>query len=122
MDNQPTPQVPRFGSTRRTAKVTIGSLSAGWPAVTVQQALDEVARELSVRERLYVRWVEEGKHTDTDARDRLTRMIKTAAILQSLADDEGLRNLVQMHLNETLAEADDGETATPVPSGTPDPY
>lgn len=111
-----------FGKARQTAKVTIGNLSGGWQETTVQQALDEIARELGVRERLYVKWVEEGKHSETEARDKLRRMIKAASILQALVDDSGLWMAVQSQLEETIGPASDGEPANPVPAGPATPF
>jgi hypothetical protein len=48
---------------------------------TVQEARDEVARELSVRERYYGRWVQEGKLSKTDAKVRLSGIRAAALVL-----------------------------------------
>lgn len=97
-----TQQMPRFGTTKATATepVTTDSLAAGWEKRTVQEALDEVARELGVRERVYVRWVQDGKHSKSDACDRLQRMILAAAILHEICEDQGLSNAISAKLAE----------------------
>ena len=53
-------------------------------AKPLQAALDEVERELSVRERCYDRWVQERKLSKTDADDRGTRMTWAAGFLGML--------------------------------------
>lgn len=40
----------------------------------LQEAVDEVERELNVRRRCFGRWVEEGKVSRTDAQDRIDRL------------------------------------------------
>lgn len=52
----------------------------------IQLALDEVNRERLVRERCFPRWIGEGKISKSDARDRLSRIIKAEEILQKLLD------------------------------------
>lgn len=96
--------LPKFSSNaqNRTAskpgQVTPDSLAAGWHTRTIQEALDEVARELGVRERLYARWVEEGKHSLSDAQDRMQRIIMAAALLQVLCDNAECAKQVSCHL------------------------
>lgn len=90
--------MPKFGN-QPTAKVTTDSLAAGWESRSLQEALDEVGRELGVRERLYAKWCLDGKHTESDARDRLQRMIKAASVLQAIVNDPGLLGVVEMHLD-----------------------
>lgn len=91
MQNQAS-TMPRFGSKQSapTAPVTADSLSAGWQSRTLQEALDEVARELGVRERIYAKWVMENKHTVSDAADRMQRMILAAAVLDAIIKDDEL--------------------------------
>lgn len=69
-----------------TAQHTADSLGAGWAKRTVQEALDEVAREIGVRERCFPKWIADGKVSSSDAKDRLERLIKAAQILQSALD------------------------------------
>ena len=52
----------------------------------VEGALGEVQRELQVRERCYPRWVDEGKMSRIDAKDRLERQIQAAELLALLLD------------------------------------
>jgi hypothetical protein len=52
----------------------------------IEQALSEVSRELSVRNRCFPRWVQEKKLDAVEARDRQERMEAAAAFLQSLLD------------------------------------
>jgi len=42
---------------------------------TKEEALSELEREKNVRQRCYDRWVQEGRLTAVDARDRLDRLI-----------------------------------------------
>jgi len=53
-------------------------------SVTDQHAYDEAMRELQVRERLYARWVKEGKISRTDARVRLDSQARICFLLASL--------------------------------------
>lgn len=46
-----------------------------------QSAFDELRRELDVRNRLYPRWVELGKITKSEARDRYERLKAAIALL-----------------------------------------
>lgn len=55
-------------------------------SVTNQHAYDEGMRELQVRERLYGRWVQEGKISRTDARVRLDSQARICFLLASLPD------------------------------------
>ena len=41
---------------------------------TIQEALDEVYRELMVRKRCFPRWVSDGRVSATDAQDRIDRL------------------------------------------------
>lgn len=47
----------------------------------VEAALGEVQRERQVRERCYPRWVEEGKMSRIDAKDRMSRQIQAEELL-----------------------------------------
>ena len=81
-----------------TAAVTADSLSAGWEKRTIREALDELARELGVRERIYAKWVLDNKHTVSDASDRMQRMIKAASVLDAICKDPGLLGVIETHL------------------------
>lgn len=52
----------------------------------VEMALGELQRERLVRERCYPRWVEEGKVSRIDAKDRLTRQLLAEEIMQVVLD------------------------------------
>lgn len=79
-------------------EITAESLADGWQSRTIQEALDEVARELGVRERVYARWVMENKHSQSDACDRLQRMIMAAALIQAMVDNPEIAKQVSCHL------------------------
>lgn len=49
----------------------------------LQEALDEVERELNVRRRCFPRWVAEGRVSRTDAQDRVDRL---ASAMEALSN------------------------------------
>lgn len=49
-----------------------------------QSAYDELKRELDVRDRLYPRWVDAGKLTKSEARDRFNRLKEAIKMLETL--------------------------------------
>jgi len=55
-------------------------------ASSIEEAWSELARERSVRERCYEKWVADGKLPWADARDRYARIIKAEAFLKALCD------------------------------------
>lgn len=55
-----------------------------------QEALDEVKRELSVRQRCFPRWVRDGRVSATDAQDRIDRLATAYDLLEGLVN--GLLN------------------------------
>ena len=46
--------------------------------------MDEVERELNVRARCFPRWIDDGRVSKTDARDRLDRLATALTILETL--------------------------------------
>jgi len=52
----------------------------------IEPALGEISREKQVRERCYPRWVEEGKMSRIDAKDRMSRQIMAEEILLLFLD------------------------------------
>ena len=52
----------------------------------LQEAVDELERELTVRSRCFPRWVTEGRVSRSDAIDRLDRMATAHAWLESLCN------------------------------------
>lgn len=51
---------------------------------SLEEAHDEVDRELQVRDRIYDKWVKEGRMSKTEARDRMERMHAACQYLKSL--------------------------------------
>lgn len=51
----------------------------------ITEAVDELARELDVRDRCYDRWVADKKLSRTDAKDRMERMLAALGYLAQLA-------------------------------------
>lgn len=64
-------------------QTTAASLAEGWQHRSIEEALDEVAREIAVRERCFPRWITEGRISKSDAKDRLQRMLKAAFLLDA---------------------------------------
>lgn len=58
---------------------------------SIEEALSEVDRECKVRERCYTRWVEDGKLSSIDARDRYERLDAARKYLKHLLalEEEG---------------------------------
>jgi stage III sporulation protein SpoIIIAA len=52
----------------------------------IEEAHAEVERELHVRQRCFPRWVEEGRVSKMDAKDRLERLSVAEFILKNLLD------------------------------------
>jgi len=58
---------------------------------TKEEALSELEREKNVRMRCYERWVQEGRLTAVDARDRLDRIIAAIHFLKPAeAQEQGV--------------------------------
>lgn len=51
---------------------------------TLDEAMDEVRRELDVRRRIYDRWIMEGKLSRTEAMDRMCRLLTAMKALVEL--------------------------------------
>jgi hypothetical protein len=51
---------------------------------SIQEARDEVERELNVRSRCFPRWIADGKVSHTDAQDRLDRMATALDIIEEM--------------------------------------
>lgn len=73
------------------------------PRRPIGEAIDELDRELAVRERCYDRWVTEKRLSLTDARDRLDRLVAALAFLRRYA--EVLDNLDSCHAAAEEQEA-----------------
>jgi len=50
---------------------------------SLQEAADEVMRELNVRKRCFPRWVRDGRVSPTDAQDRIDRMASALVALHA---------------------------------------
>lgn len=50
----------------------------------LEEACDEIERELIVRVRCFPRWVSEGRMSKSDAKDRLARMGTALSLLRSM--------------------------------------
>jgi len=55
---------------------------------TLQEAVDELRRELQVRQRCFPKWVEEGRLSHSEATDRYERLLTALNSLQEVIDDE----------------------------------
>ena len=53
---------------------------------SLEEALSELERELQVRLRCYQRWIEDGKLSKTDARDRSERLESAIQLLKYFRD------------------------------------
>ena len=53
---------------------------------TVEEALSELERELQVRKRCYGKWIEEGRMSSVDARDRAERLESAIVYLKFAFD------------------------------------
>lgn len=55
-------------------------------ARTLQESVDELQRELQVRQRCFARWVTEGRLTRSDATDRYERLLTALNMLKEDQD------------------------------------
>ena len=58
------------------------------PLRSLEEAIDEVFRELKVRKRCFPRWIDEGRISRTDAQDRIARQESALVYLESLRPAE----------------------------------
>lgn len=85
---------------------------------TMEQAQDEVRREIEVRRRLYDKWVAESRLSHSDAHDRLSRLL---AALRFLITAEQGREL-EMRSTDQVLGAEQGSTAQPSTIDTKTPF
>jgi hypothetical protein len=52
----------------------------------IEEAISEVNRELTVRQRCYARWIADGKLDEVEARDRMDRLTAAKEYLAKLLD------------------------------------
>lgn len=69
----------------------------------LSECLDELTRELAVRERIYDRWVTECKLSWTEARDRYTRLAGAINFLRGAAALEEANIEQQQAFDESAA-------------------
>lgn len=65
--------------------MTSEEMSKGWEKCSLAEAVDELNRECNVRIRCFPKWVTEGRISGTEARDRLSRLLKAGALLAGMA-------------------------------------
>ena len=53
---------------------------------SLTEAIDEIERELAVRRRIFPRWVDDGRMSQTEALDRLERMTASCTYLKRFRD------------------------------------
>lgn len=68
--------------------MTIDQLTKNWESVSAEEAIAEVEREIAVRVRCFPRWIEEGRVSAIDARDRLSRLKKALQLIAIPVDKE----------------------------------
>jgi hypothetical protein len=87
---------------QQTETLSNEALERGYEKRSVSEAYDEVVRELEVRQRVYGRWVRDGKLTETDAKDRMQRLIVAAIWMGRLKDvDPMFRQELERAANES---------------------
>jgi hypothetical protein len=77
---------------------------------TLGEALDEVQRELEVRERLYPRWLEQGRITKSDAVDRHHRLATALLVLRAAVDNMGSESIPKPPPSETELVTSSGDS------------
>ena len=76
--------------TREEEAAAGNALAEGWQARSMEEAIDEIYRECQVRLRCFPRWVEEGRVSRSDAKDRLQRLLKAQEALKAIeASNDG---------------------------------
>jgi acyl transferase domain-containing protein len=60
------------------------AMALGWEKRSLEEAIDEVFRECQVRMRCFPRWVQEGRVSRSDAKDRLQRLLKAQEALKAV--------------------------------------
>ena len=86
-------------------KAAIDDLTKGWQLVDVVAALDEIEREINVRSRCFLRWIEDGRLSRTDAKDRLQRLIKAGQLCQM-----GIDSMKKPAIDTTAGRQCDAQT------------
>ena len=70
--------------TREEETAAGNALAEGWEKRTMEEAIDEIYWECQVRLRCFPRWVEEGRVSRSDAKDRLQRLLKAQEALKAI--------------------------------------
>jgi hypothetical protein len=74
----------REAATAQLAEETKLGVRAPGNGRTLGEAVDEVEREFNVRERCFPKWIQDGRLTKTDAKDRLERLGAACYFLRAL--------------------------------------
>lgn len=99
-----TRRLPRSGRCPHTTMMNEPPNKYALPPIrprTLGEATDEVNRELEVRERLYPRWMEQGRITRSDAVDRHQRLATALLVLRAACERMG---------DSTVPDAPESET------------
>lgn len=72
---------------------------------SVEEAVSELEREAHVRQRCFDRWVEDGRVSFIDARDRQERLLSAIRLLRSLEDCQLLLAQSQGEVARLVTEA-----------------
>jgi len=88
---EPTPTQPIVADSAETLASAVTQLALSKRAGrTLQEALDELDRELAVRHTCYDKWLAKGTLTKSDAKDRMERMVAAFKFLEEFADLTGV--------------------------------
>lgn len=68
---------------------------------SLEAATDELQREFNVRTRCFPRWIDDGRLSGTDAKDRLDRLYTALTVLKEVLSKETKEQM----LRESLIEA-----------------
>lgn len=75
---------------------------------SLEEAISEVERELQVRKRCYGRWVDDGKLSVVDARDRLDRLAAARDYLRRMSESQEADAIVNPEQAEAVITAQFG--------------
>ena len=94
------------------SKHTMAPNYTGQPKVicTIEEAISECERELQVRRRCYDRWIQDGKLSAIDARDRLQRLEGAIRLLEAVQEAAFKEQLLRESAEEIARQ--DAEAAS----------
>jgi hypothetical protein len=82
--SNPSVSTPKCESSYNKWKTMTAKLLHQQSNCTIEEALSELEREYQVRERCYDRWIQDGKVSRIDARDRMERLAAAICALQAM--------------------------------------